>query len=157
MRIHLFFIFCLLLAVNSSAYTNELAPKIIYVYDGDTVKIRENQSEYKLRLADIDAPERNQSYGKASRRALIQLCKNAEVKVYITGVDKYHRNVGNLMCNNQDASIYMVKSGHAWFYKRYSMNYTLDVMEQESRAKSLGLWKRKNPTPPWQWRQKHRH
>ena len=138
-------------------YAVELTPKITYFYDGDTVKIKDTLSEYKLRLTDIDAPERNQTYGKTARRALIQLCENADVKVFIIGIDKYQRNLGKLVCNNQDASIYMLKNGHAWFNRRYSMDYTLDVIEQDSRRDKLGLWKRKNPVPPWQWRQKHRH
>lgn len=156
MRFNLFFISCLLLAANSSAHAAELTPKITYFYDGDTVKIKDNLSEYKLRLSDIDAPERNQSHGKTARRALMQLCENSHVQLYITGTDKYQRRVGRLMCDNQDASIYMVKNGHAWFNKQYSMDYTLDVMEQESRMQKLGLWKSKNPIPPWQWRRKHR-
>ncbi len=157
MRFHLLFISCLLLAANVNARAAELTPKITYFYDGDTVKIKDNLSEYKLRLTDIDAPERNQSYGKTARRALIQLCENAEIQVYITGIDKYQRNLGKLICNNQDASIYMIKNGHAWFNRRYSMDYTLDVIEQESHVQELGLWKSRNPIPPWQWRQKHRY
>lgn len=157
MRFHRFFIFCLILGVKFSAHAADLTPKITYFYDGDTVKIEDNLSEYKLRLTDIDAPERNQSYGKTARRALMQLCENADVQVYITGTDKYQRNLGKLMCNNQDASIYMLKNGHAWFNRRYSMDYTLDVIEQESRRQKLGLWKRANPIPPWQWRQKHHY
>lgn len=157
MRFYLFFIFCLISGVKFSAQAAELTPEITYFYDGDTVKIKDNLREYKLRLTDIDAPERNQSYGKTARRALTQLCENANVQVYITGIDKYQRNLGKLICNNQDASIYMLKNGHAWFNRRYSMDYTLDVIEQESRAQELGLWKSRNPTPPWQWRQKHRY
>jgi len=153
----LFIIFCLFLSVNLQAYAVELTPKITYFYDGDTVKIKDALSEYKLRLTDIDAPERNQTYGKTARRALIQLCENADVKVFIVGIDKYQRNLGKLVCNKQDASIYMLKNGHAWFNRRYSMDYTLDVIEQDSRRDKLGLWKRENPTPPWQWRQKHQH
>ncbi|MES2500580.1 MAG: thermonuclease family protein [Pseudomonadota bacterium] len=114
-------------------------------------------SEYKLRLTDIDAPERNQTYGKAARRALLNLCENADIRVYIIGKDRYQRNVGKLICNNQDASVYMIKNGHAWFNSRYSMDYTLDLAEQNSRANQLGLWKQKNPIPPWIWRQKNSH
>lgn len=157
LRFCLVSIFCLLLAVNFSTQAANLTPKITYFYDGDTVKIKDNLGEYKLRLSDIDAPERNQSHGKTARRALMQLCKNADVQVYITGKDKYQRNLGKLICNNQDVSTYMVKNGHAWFYRHYSMDYTVDVMEQGARTQKLGLWKQKNPIAPWQWRQKHRH
>lgn len=147
----------MILSVNYCAQSANLTLKITYFYDGDTVKIKDAFSEYKLRLTDIDAPERNQIYGKTARRALINLCENADVRVYVMGKDRYKRNVGKLICNNQDASAYMVKNGHAWFNKRYSMDYTLDLAEQESRANQLGLWKQKSPTPPWLWRQKNPH
>ena len=38
------------------------AAEITYFYDGDTVKINDAGYEYKLRITDIDAPERNQTY-----------------------------------------------------------------------------------------------
>jgi micrococcal nuclease len=131
------------------------ALEITYFYDGDTVKINDAGYEYKLRLTDIDAPERNQTYGLKSRRELMQFCKNADVKVYISGMDKYHRNLGKLHCNNVDASIFMVKNGHAWFNRRYSMDYTLDLAELDARKNKLGLWEAQQQTPPWVWRKKH--
>lgn len=133
------------------------ALEITYFYDGDTVRIKDSASEYKLRITDIDAPERNQSYGKKSRRALMQFCKNANVNVYISGVDKYQRNLGKLHCNNQDVSLFMLKNGHAWFNRRYSMDYTLDLAEQEARKNKLGLWNTQQQTPPWVWRKNHPH
>jgi endonuclease YncB( thermonuclease family) len=141
----------------SCALANDLAPKITQFYDGDTVKIQDGLNAYKLRLTDIDAPERNQSYGKTARRALAKLCQNANIQVYLSGIDKYQRNLGKLSCNNQDVSVFMISNGHAWFNRRYSMDYTLDLAEQAARTNKIGLWKRKNPTPPWQWRQHHSH
>lgn len=37
------------------------ALEITYFYDGDTFKIYDNSHEYKLRLTDMEAPERNQA------------------------------------------------------------------------------------------------
>jgi micrococcal nuclease len=133
------------------------ATEITYFYDGDTVKIKNGSYEYKLRLTDIDAPERNQTYGKKSRRALMDFCKNAEVKVYISGTDKYQRRLGKLHCNNVDASGFMVKNGHAWFNRRYSMDYMLALLEDEARENKRGLWQNQHPTPPWVWRNYHSH
>ena len=50
------------------------AIEIMKYFDGDTLKIKDGVYEYKLRLTDIDAPERNQEYGIKSRRALMQFC-----------------------------------------------------------------------------------
>jgi endonuclease YncB( thermonuclease family) len=140
--------------VNLNAFA---LPVITYVYDGDTVKISENNSEYKLRLTDIDAPERNQTYGKKSRRALMQLCLGANIHAVLSGTDKYRRRLGKLTCNGQDASLFMVKNGHAWFNNRYSMDGTLLYAAQEARRNKLGLWQDKNPTPPWVWRKNRPH
>ena len=128
------------------------ALEITYFYDGDTVKIKDSAYEYKLRLTDIDAPERNQTYGLKSRRALMHFCKNASVNVYISGIDKYQRSLGKLHCNNRDASEFMVNNGHAWYNRRFSMDYTLDLAEQQARKNKLGLWQNTNPIPPWIWR-----
>lgn len=129
-----------------------LSAEITHFYDGDTVKIKDTNREFKLRLSDIDAPERNQAYGLKSRRALMQLCKNAEVKVYISGQDQYQRSLGKLYCNKQNASEFMVKNGHAWFNRRYSMDYMLALLEDEARKNKRGLWEAEKPTPPWVWR-----
>lgn len=133
--------------------------QLSYVYDGDTVKIQHDGGSFKLRLSDIDAPERNQSYGLKSRRALIALCqkKNADqaknsIRVTIAGTDKYQRTLGKLSCNGIDASLYQVAHGLAWQYKQYSSDPVLRQAEQTARRDRLGLWADKEPTPPWVWR-----
>ena len=89
-------ILCLLFAPIFTLSFHASAANISYVYDGDTVKINDNNTEYKLRLTDIDAPERNQAYGKKSRRALIGLCSQANIHAALSGTDKYNRRLGKL-------------------------------------------------------------
>ena len=141
----------LILCCNSTAKATE----ITHFYDGDTVKIKDGAYEYKLRLTDIDAPERNQAYGLKSRRALIGFCKNTLVQVYLSGADSYKRKLGRLHCNNQDANQWMVENGHAWFNQRFSMDYTLDLAQQNAKQEKLGLWQSESALPPWQWRKIH--
>jgi len=73
-RFIIFFLLALiiLLALSIKAHATV---NVDYVYDGDTVKIKDGKDSYKLRITHIDAPERNQHYGKKSRRALIKLCQ----------------------------------------------------------------------------------
>jgi micrococcal nuclease len=142
-----------LLACSTSAFS----AVITYFYDGDTVKIYDNGTEFKLRITDIDAPEKNQSDGKKSRRALMQLCEHGEFQAQITGQDKYGRKLGKLVCHGEDASLYMVKNGYAWFYAHYSNDGNLAAAEQQAHNNGLGLWHAKQQTPPWVWRKNHPH
>ena len=132
------------------------------MYDGDTVKLRpissnDSQDEFKLRLTDIDAPERSQSYGLKSRRALIKLCKgkNIIVTVQISGTDKYQRSLGKLECNGIDASYYLAEHGLAWFYAQYSSDTTIESAEKNARRRMLGLWANEKPIAPWVWRHQY--
>lgn len=149
----LFLLWCL----NLSSFSAAAAPIITHFYDGDTVKIDDGQRQYKLRITDIDAPERNQRYGKQARRALMKLCKQADIHVTFTGIDKYQRELGYLTCNNTSVSESLIEHGYAWFNVRYSNNWALQAAENEARQAKRGLWKQKNPMPPWEWRQKHAH
>lgn len=153
----IYFLLVALIILIFLSFKAHAAPAITYYYDGDTVKIVDNLTEYKLRITDIDAPERNQTYGKKSRRALRQLCENTSVQVIIKGVDKYQRQLGELICNQQDVSAYMLNNGHAWFNKRYSNKTDLSQAEQYARIKKLGLWQDEKPMAPWVWRHLVKH
>jgi len=132
---------------------------VSYVYDSDTVKLRSANGEFKLRLTDIDAPERNQEYGLKARRALIQLCQGNDILVtaQITGTDQYHRSLGKLQCNHIDASTYLAEHGWAWHYEQYSNDINLHNAALQARRQKLGLWASKNPVPPWVWRHNQTH
>lgn len=144
----------LLLATASWADNSYTVNK---VYDGDTVELKNIDGNLKLRLTDIDAPERDQAYGQKSRRALIKLCKGNKIRVtaQIVGIDKYSRSLGKLQCNGVDAGLYLVKHGLAWHNKKYSNNLATFKAHAIARQKKIGLWKEKKPVPPWVWRHYH--
>lgn len=153
--------FCLFI---TSSHAQEDVYKIIYVYDGDTVKLRpidstDAQDEFKLRLTDIYAPERNQNFGLKSRRELIKLCqgKNIIATAQISGLDKYQRSLGRLQCNQVDASYYLAEHGFAWYYTQYSNDVAIYKAAKNAHRLTLGLWTDKNPIAPWNWRHEHLH
>lgn len=159
-----FFLLIIGLLTCSASFAEETVYKVTYVYDGDTVKLRPIHSSkpnhaFKLRLMDIDAPERNQSCGLKSRRALIKLCqgKNVMVTAQISNTDKYQRSLGKLQCNHIDASYYLADHGLAWHYAQYSSNTAIYKAAKNARKLRLGLWADENPTPPWVWRHQHLH
>lgn len=149
---------CLLMLMSAKSHADD-AYAVTNVYDGDTVELSHGNSRFKLRLTNIDAPERNQAYGKKSRRALTKLCKGSHIAVTaeISGTDKYQRNLGKLYCNHTDASLYLVERGLAWHNAKYSNDPTTQQAEIVARQNKVGLWKSRKPMPPWIWRQRHPH
>ncbi len=59
----------LLVCLSLAASADSLTGKVVKITDGDTLYILDaNYKEHKIRLAGIDAPERKQAYGLASRK-----------------------------------------------------------------------------------------
>jgi len=152
------FIFAGLLLLLSASSHADITYTVSNVYDGDTVELKSNAgSKLKLRLTDIDAPERNQKFGQKARRALIKLCKGSIISVELIGKDKYNRYLGKLECNQTDASLYMAEHGYAWHNEKYSDNIAIRNAAATARKMHLGLWSEDNPLPPWVWRRLHKN
>ena len=156
-RAGLLLISCSLFVLPCKAEENRYI--VTYVYDGDTVKLHPIQSfsqknDIKLRITQIDAPERNQAFGLIARRALIKLCQGNGVvaTAEIVAKDKYLRSLGRLQCNQVDASLYLVKQGLAWHDERYSSDWEVKQAQALAREQKLGLWADENALAPWVWR-----
>ncbi|MGQ0526032.1 MAG: thermonuclease family protein, partial [Betaproteobacteria bacterium] len=70
----LFALFVHLLLAVGTAVAAEISGIVTDVQDGDTLTLANWQYTYKIRLADIDAPELAQERGKDSRTALREVC-----------------------------------------------------------------------------------
>jgi hypothetical protein len=74
------FLCFLLLPATAAAAT--LSGSIVKVVDGDTVYVLDaGKEQHKIRLAGIDAPERNQPFGKKSKQRMSGLVAGKEVTV----------------------------------------------------------------------------
>ena len=66
--------FCFLLFLSIPASADFLTGKVVKITDGDTLYVLDaNHKQHKIRLAGIDAPERKQAYGLASRKHLASI------------------------------------------------------------------------------------
>jgi micrococcal nuclease len=91
---------------------------VVSVADGDTLTLMTDRTQVKVRLADIDAPERGQAFGTRSRQALSALCFQQRATVAAQSRDRYGRTVGRVNCNGIDANAAQVRSGMAWVFRR---------------------------------------
>lgn len=136
----------------------DLTGRVVRVADGDTVSILDSRNtQHKVRLYGIDTPERDQPYGKAAKKALIQLVDEQTVGVVIVETDSYGRIVGTLYQGGRNINAAMVASGYAWWYQYYAPHeHLLQTAQQQARAQKLGLWAESDPVPPWDWRRNRR-
>ncbi len=132
--------------------------KVIGIKDGDTFEVLYDGQPEKVRLAEIDCPEKSQPFGKNAKQYASDLCFGKTVKVSSTGKrDRYGRVVGTIVTQDgRNVNEELVKAGLAWHYKQYSKSKTLDGIEEQARKKKLGLWADKDPEAPWEWRKARR-
>lgn len=146
-----YFIFLILFSSSVTFALSDL--EIIRVIDGDTVIGKSNDTEIKIRLSEIDAPEMNQPFGLNSKECLSNLIKkNNNLQFKSNGRDGYGRSLGWLVTDDKNLNYEMIKEGCAWVYDRYVINKTIYSFQNGARLKNLGLWKQNNPIAPWIWR-----
>ncbi len=68
--------------------------KVVKVADGDTLTLLTDGRQIKVRLAEIDTPEKGQPFGNKAKQALAEMVFGKQVKVIVVDVDRYGRTVG---------------------------------------------------------------
>lgn len=128
------------------------AGQVVAIADGDTLTVLEGKQQIKVRLANIDAPEKKQPFGQRSRQSLADLCFRKEATLQVQDVDRYGRTVAVVVCDGIEANREQVDRGLAWVYPKYNKDRTLPAVEASAREAKLGLWRDAAPVPPWEWR-----
>lgn len=127
--------------------------KVVGVSDGDTITVLHCGSPIKVRLADIDCPEKKQNFGTVAKQFTSQLVFNKEVHVIDKGKDRYSRTIGEVILpNGISLNRELVKSGYAWQYKKYSKDQQINYLEQQARLNRTGLWAVFCAEAPWDYR-----
>ena len=144
---------CCCLALNVQAETFDA--KVIAVLDGDTVLVLRDQQKTKVRLVNIDSPEKQQPWGKRSRRALCQLVCKREVQVETQAVDQYERLLATLYVDGINVNQEQVRRGMAWEYSHFHSDKKYLALQQVAQRARRGLWAEANPQAPWLWRREH--
>lgn len=147
------FILLILLCIPFIAHANEWSGTVTRVIDGDTVIVQtENNEQIRIRLTEIDAPEKKQAFGEQSTLSLTALCLNKPVVIKDSGKDRYKRVLGRIFCDGVDANAWQVQKGLAWAYRKYLTDSTFIDLENTAKSTRQGLWIDDNPVAPWEFR-----
>ena len=137
-------------------YTN-IKSQDIEITDGDTIKINGE----KIRFSGIDTPELKQtcikkaksnSCGITAKQILVDKIGDNKVICVREGKDQYKRTLAECFVNDESLSSYLVRSGYAFAYRRYSKKFIID--ENYAKFNKYGMWSMKFDYP-WDWRRKN--
>ena len=165
-KIIIFFIILItILIFGFLFFTFQARADSLRIIDGDTIVLNSE----KIRFSGIDTPE---SYYRGKK----QVCYLNEKKVFCGELsteklkekigtnsitcerekdkDFYGRTLAECFVNGESLSKFLVRTGYAFDYARYSKKkYSKD--EEYAKVNKLGLWNMKFEYP-WQWRKKIR-
>ena len=130
---------------------------VIGVADGDTLTVLCNGSkQVKIRLSEIDAPEKRQPFGNRSMQSLSGMCLQKKAKIKPQTKDRYGRTVARVICDGIDANEEQVKRGMAWVYDKYVRDRNLYPIQDKARKSKIGLWADNKPIKPWEYRRQNK-
>ena len=101
---------------NAASFTGQ----VVRIADGDTLTLlTDDHTQYRIRLAEIDTPEKCQPWGKRAKQALAGKVFHKQVRIATSKKDRYGRWIGRVYLGDRDINAEMVREGHAWVYQRY--------------------------------------
>ena len=133
---------------------NQVKSQELRVVDGDTIHLNDE----KIRFTGIDTPELKQTCfkeevidpcGVTAKEILIEKIGDNIVECISEGKDQYKRTLAECFVNDESLSSYLVRSGYAFAYRRYSKKFIPD--EEYAKANQIGMWSMKFDYP-WDYR-----
>ena len=133
---------------------NDIKSQELKIVDGDTIHLNDE----KIRFIGIDTPELKQTCNKqgikdycgaTAKKILIDKIGSKTVECISQGKDQYKRTLAECFVNNESLSSYLVRSGYAFAYRKYSKKFIED--EDYAKANQLGMWSMKFEYP-WDYR-----
>ena len=113
------------------------------IIDGDTIVLNGE----KIRFSGIDTPELKQicmkgdqevECGLFAKTLLVKKIGNNTPKCISEGEDVYKRTLAECFVDDQSLSKFLVRSGYAFAYRKYSDKFIKD--EEFAKANKLGMW-----------------
>ena len=113
------------------------------VVDGDTIVLNGE----KIRFTGIDTPELKQTCmqggeevgcGMTAKMLLVKKIGNNTPECVREGKDAYKRTLAECFVNGESLSKFLVRSGYAFAYRKYSTKFIED--EEFAKANKLGMW-----------------
>ena len=143
-------------------------PRVVRVFDGDTIQIQGTGRPRTVRLAAIDAPEKSkapgepgQAFAERSKAFLSNLVYGKPVRLESFGPDRYGRILAVVYCDGKNVNLEMVREGLAEVYRgKLPERVDKDIFfsaEKKARQGTVGMWRQGSLyESPYSWKVRHR-
>jgi endonuclease YncB( thermonuclease family) len=150
--------FLSIFAVSPAFASDAFYGEVVGITDGDTIKVLHDGAVTKVRLANIDCPEHNQSFGQRAKEFTAEYVFGKIVTIDNEGTDRYGRTIGEVIPNDEPADLNhaLVANGLAWVYQKYCHDTSFYQSESIAQAQHIGLWADPNAQPPWEFRRQEK-
>jgi len=133
---------CLTALASTLAFA-DVTGRVVGITDGDTVTVLDSsRTQYKVRLAGIDAPEKKQPFGQKSKEALSDCAYDKTATIVGDKQNRYGRLVAKVMVDGVDCNLRQINLGLAWHYKKYMKEQSEGDRATYSRAEDDAQIKR---------------
>ena len=135
-------------------FCNTIFADNLKIVDGDTIVL----DGEKIRFSGIDTPELKQTCmngdekvfcGESAKMLLIKKIGHEIPQCIREGKDVYKRTLAECFINGESLSAFLVRSGYAFAYRKYSDKFIKD--EEFAKENKLGMWPMKFEYP-WDFR-----
>ncbi len=156
-------IFVVLMMLWNAVLTGQKKAFVIKVKDADTyLMVDEIGVKFNARLANVDAPELSQSFGKEFADSVRILIERKMVDYIFIKKDIYQRDIVNIKFENKNLDSLMICKGWAWFKSKArrgkisQADIDFQNMMEDALWNKKGLWKCEKVCPPWVYRNLNR-
>ena len=138
-----FLVLVYLLVGCTTIETKKVKSDSIKIVDGDTIVLNGE----KIRFSGIDTPELKQTCmqgdqevacGMSAKLLLVKKIGNKTPKCISEGKDYFKRTLAECFVNDESLSSFLVRSGYAFAFRKYSKKFVED--EEFAKENKLGLW-----------------
>jgi len=133
-------LFILAILLNAESFKGE----VVYVVDGDTIDVLNNNTKIRVRFYGIDCRERGESGYQEAKDFITAALLNKQVEILVMSKpDRWGRTIGIVNYKNINVNAYLVKLGLAWVYKKYCNSYYEEkwlILQKQAQEYKLGIW-----------------
>ncbi|MBF6645659.1 thermonuclease family protein [Chryseobacterium indologenes] len=132
--------------------------RVIKISDGDTITVLiDGKQQKKLRLAEVDCPEKGQPFGKNAKQFTSNQVFGKTVTFIETTTDRYGRSIAKVYYDQDKyLSKELIKAGMGWWYYPYSKDLSLGKLQENAQRNKTGLWQDVHAISPWEYRKMKR-